>query len=156
MALSYLLTLQPPTVSLDDVKLHIDIYVQNRLPQCGLETAKRRSDPSNQLILFSHLFTTCHQHNLLKDLFQVCISNEDDELLLNCLQSSNVPHSHEMLVLYHLGKSRYVEAIKSYQSTRHTFIMAEHNKETKQRQSTMSHLIQGYMDVLPQTYREAA
>nr|XP_026694871.1 protein ELYS-like [Ciona intestinalis] len=123
LALRYLLTCQPPTLSEEDVKLKIDIYVKNNLPLLGLETVKINSEPDNQLTLFSHLFTSCHEQHLLKDLINLSVSKEEDDLVLKVLQSNVIPNSHEMLVFYHLHKSRHVEAIKAYHTNKHRYMM---------------------------------
>ncbi|XP_076804145.1 uncharacterized protein LOC143448335 isoform X2 [Clavelina lepadiformis] len=155
-ALQYLTTHQLNIASFDDVKLHIDIFIKNGLPHHALEVARLRPDTQSQELAYFHLFSCCYKEEMLNDVVKISILRGEDDLLVKYLQTSNIPHFQDLLVLHHLKNFRYLKAIQTYRQNKHNYIMAEHDPSAKQQHATLNHIIQGFTNILPDVQKEVA
>nr|CAB3220657.1 protein ELYS-like [Phallusia mammillata] len=156
LALKYLLNKQPGSQSVEDVKLKIEIYTQNKLPQHALKIAQTNTDPCNLEMIYFHLFSCCYKNKLLNSILSLPVSLSEDSLLARYFESGNIPNSQNLLVLYHLKNSRYTEAIRAYQQNKHSNLMIERDDAAKSHNETLKHVIQGYLNILPEVEREIA
>ncbi|XP_039251531.2 uncharacterized protein LOC120328998 isoform X1 [Styela clava] len=156
MALKYISVRCPRVETIEDAKMHITIFIMSREPLKAWDLVQMSVGQHNSKDLFSHLFTLSQKHSQLDQLLKLPFSQSEEDMVIKYLQESNSAEATQILVLYYLQHSRYVDAIKLHSQNKHNRLMRDQSEESRRRNAKLDHIVQSYSNLLPKIEREIA
>ncbi|GIY67197.1 protein ELYS [Caerostris darwini] len=110
-ALKYINHMEPPQVTVDDMKLHLSVLLA-----CGAITQAYEYQRKLQQVhgneLLSHLFLSCQELRKMKDLMYLPLNSLESWALVKFLSESEDPRAQESLVIYHLLHCNFFDAAR--------------------------------------------
>ncbi|GIZ02698.1 protein ELYS [Caerostris extrusa] len=110
-ALKYINHMEPPQVTVDDMKLHLSVLLAcGAITQAYEYQRKRQQVHGNELL--SHLFLSCQELRKMKDLMYLPLNSLESWALVKFLSESEDPRAQESLVIYHLLHCNFFDAAR--------------------------------------------
>ncbi|XP_077998282.1 protein ELYS-like [Glandiceps talaboti] len=154
-ALQYIRTKQPALENLDDVKLYLTVLLTKGLTAEAFLFQRQYRDQDNAEELLHHLFLGAQQTKTVDNLLKLPFSQLEESALSSYLKESTEANSKELLVMHHLQRARYVEAIRMNESLKHS-LMSESDGRARDRASARNAIVDSYARLLPQVQRKMA
>ncbi|XP_076032240.1 uncharacterized protein LOC143020018 isoform X2 [Oratosquilla oratoria] len=144
-ALSYARIRRPPLVDVDDIRLHLTLLLANGLTREAFHYQRTHRVQANTDDLLNHFFTGCEEMGKLQTVIQLPLNKLEEDSFIAYLQSSTKPSAIDLLIVYYLQRSRYVEVLE-LQNQLHSY---GHLGTSRKRHGARTALVDGFLAQLP-------
>ncbi|XP_071451858.1 protein ELYS-like, partial [Hetaerina americana] len=159
-ALKYVRVRQPPLGGLEDLKLNLTLLLENGLVHEAFNYQRKHRNNQNSHELLQHFFDGCGDLKELRWVLQNSLTPPEEEGLVSFLTSQKDAKAHEMLVMYYLQRSRFIEALsindKERPSKKNEFPRGAIDTTRRKMKTVRDAIVSGYASAMPPVTRHLA
>ncbi|KAL3282176.1 hypothetical protein HHI36_005370 [Cryptolaemus montrouzieri] len=114
-ALLYMHVRKPPIVDDEDILCALSLFISNKMLDEAFYLEKNLKSHFNSNTLIRHLFAECCRHGCLDKVIHRNLSEDEEKLFLQYLDEVKHPEAADLKITYHMQRSHYIEAFKTYE-----------------------------------------
>ncbi|GAB6023281.1 Protein ELYS [Chamberlinius hualienensis] len=154
-ALRFVQVHQPCKETAEDLQFYLTILLANGMVSDAFSYLRSVRDQANAEELINHFFLGCQQTNNLRGMLQLPYNTTEESSLVKFMSSNSDPKVRELLVIYHLQRSHFIEALQLNDQL-NADSMHVTDPSAKERAATRNAIIEGYSRVYPNIQLELA
>ncbi|KAM9316723.1 protein ELYS [Gastrophryne carolinensis] len=154
-ALRYIQVMKPPAVSSTEVKRHITVLLANKNLIEAWNLQRLHSTRLNVEDLLKHMYETCQEMGIVEELLKLTFTDSEHDYLQRFLQAIGGVQNQELLLIHHLQRANYIQALQLNQSLKSSHV-GDLDRRLRERAVVRNSILDQYGKILPRVQRALA